>query len=69
MCVCDLCDISGKTVQTLALLAWLMETKKLQGPFLIIVPMSTLNNNWEYVSFFLSLSLCIYIYKLHITSI
>jgi SNF2 family DNA or RNA helicase len=38
----------GKTVQTLALLAWLMEARQNQGPFLIIVPMSTLNNNWEY---------------------
>jgi len=38
----------GKTVQTLSLLAHLMEVKHNYGPFLIIVPMSTLHNNWEY---------------------
>jgi SNF2 family DNA or RNA helicase len=38
----------GKTVQTISLLAYLMEKKNNNGPFLIIVPMSTLHNNWEY---------------------
>ena len=38
----------GKTVQTCSLIAYLMEVKKNYGPFLIIVPMSTLHNNWEY---------------------
>lgn len=38
----------GKTVQTISLLAYLMEYKNNNGPFLIIVPMSTLHNNWEY---------------------
>ena len=36
----------GKTVQTCALIAHLMEVKHNYGPFLIIVPMSTLHNNW-----------------------
>ncbi|CAG0887655.1 unnamed protein product [Cyprideis torosa] len=34
----------GKTIQTIALLAYLMERKKVNGPFLIIVPLSTLSN-------------------------
>ena len=38
----------GKTVQTCSLIAYLMEVKHNYGPFLIIVPMSTLHNNWEY---------------------
>jgi hypothetical protein len=38
----------GKTVQSCALIAHLMECKNNFGPFLIIVPMSTLHNNWEY---------------------
>ena len=38
----------GKTVQTCSLIAHLMEVKHNYGPFLIIVPMSTLHNNWEY---------------------
>eukprot|EP00462_Mataza_sp_D1_P021758 CAMPEP_0175134196 /NCGR_PEP_ID=MMETSP0087-20121206/8054_1 /TAXON_ID=136419 /ORGANISM="Unknown Unknown, Strain D1" /LENGTH=1286 /DNA_ID=CAMNT_0016416751 /DNA_START=229 /DNA_END=4089 /DNA_ORIENTATION=- len=38
----------GKTVQTVSLLAYLMEHKNCNGPFLVIVPMSTLHNNWEY---------------------
>jgi SWI/SNF-related matrix-associated actin-dependent regulator of chromatin subfamily A protein 2/4 len=37
----------GKTVQTLSLLAHLMEVKHNYGPFLIIVPMSTLHNNCQ----------------------
>ena len=34
----------GKTIQTLALLTYLMESKKNMGPYLIIVPLSTLSN-------------------------
>lgn len=34
----------GKTIQTISLLCYLMETKKNFGPFLIIVPLSTLSN-------------------------
>jgi len=36
----------GKTVQTIALLCYLMEHKKDNGPFMIIVPLSTMSN-WE----------------------
>lgn len=36
----------GKTIQTIALLAYLIEKKGCNGPFLIIVPLSTLSN-WE----------------------
>ena len=36
----------GKTIQTIALLAYLMEIKKNNGPFLIVVPLSTLTN-WD----------------------
>eukprot|EP00936_MAST-01D_sp_MAST-1D-sp1_P002710 g2710.t1 len=34
----------GKTIQTIGLLAYLMETKNENGPFLIVVPLSTLSN-------------------------
>lgn len=34
----------GKTIQTIALIAYLIETMKLTGPFLIIVPLSTMTN-------------------------
>jgi SWI/SNF-related matrix-associated actin-dependent regulator of chromatin subfamily A member 2/4 len=34
----------GKTIQTIALVTYLMEAKKVNGPFLIIVPLSTLSN-------------------------
>ncbi|KAM9360220.1 putative global transcription activator SNF2L2 [Symphorus nematophorus] len=37
----------GKTIQTIALITYLMEHKRLNGPFLIIVPLSTLSN-WVY---------------------
>uniref|UniRef100_A0A3Q1EFF5 SWI/SNF related BAF chromatin remodeling complex subunit ATPase 4a n=1 Tax=Acanthochromis polyacanthus TaxID=80966 RepID=A0A3Q1EFF5_9TELE len=37
----------GKTIQTIALITYLMEFKRLNGPFLIIVPLSTLSN-WVY---------------------
>lgn len=31
----------GKTIQTIALITYLMEHKRLNGPFLIIVPLSS----------------------------
>ncbi|KAG5880736.1 hypothetical protein JTB14_009146 [Gonioctena quinquepunctata] len=34
----------GKTIQTIGLITHLMEKKKLNGPFLIIVPLSTISN-------------------------
>ncbi|XP_055387914.1 ATP-dependent helicase brm isoform X2 [Condylostylus longicornis] len=34
----------GKTIQTIALITYLMERKKVNGPFLVIVPLSTLPN-------------------------
>ncbi|XP_060082596.1 probable global transcription activator SNF2L2 isoform X1 [Ylistrum balloti] len=34
----------GKTIQTIGLITYLMETKRINGPFLIIVPLSTLSN-------------------------
>jgi len=34
----------GKTIQTIALLAYLMEKKNNDGPFLIVVPLSTITN-------------------------
>merc|ERR1719187_2373117 len=34
----------GKTIQTISLLTYIMEKKKNMGPFLIIVPLSTLSN-------------------------
>merc|ERR1719402_47549 len=34
----------GKTIQTLALITYLMEKKNNMGPFLIVVPLSTLSN-------------------------
>ncbi|XP_041642728.1 probable global transcription activator SNF2L2 [Cheilinus undulatus] len=37
----------GKTIQTIALITYLMEYKRVNGPFLIIVPLSTLSN-WVY---------------------
>ncbi|RXN34108.1 putative global transcription activator SNF2L2 isoform X1 [Labeo rohita] len=37
----------GKTIQTIALITYLMEHKRLNGPYLIIVPLSTLSN-WVY---------------------
>ncbi|XP_078252198.1 SWI/SNF-related matrix-associated actin-dependent regulator of chromatin subfamily A member 2-like isoform X2 [Rhinoraja longicauda] len=37
----------GKTIQTIGLITYLMEHKRLNGPYLIIVPLSTLSN-WTY---------------------
>lgn len=34
----------GKTIQTIALITYLVETKKMNGPFLIILPLSTMSN-------------------------
>lgn len=34
----------GKTIQTIALISHLYETKKMRGPFLVVVPLSTLSN-------------------------
>lgn len=36
----------GKTIQTISLVTYLMERKKVMGPFLVIVPLSTLSN-WQ----------------------
>jgi SNF2 family DNA or RNA helicase len=38
------CPVSGKTIQTVALITYLMEVKKINGPYLIIVPLSTISN-------------------------
>lgn len=34
----------GKTIQTIALFAYIMENKKNYGPFLVVVPLTTLSN-------------------------
>jgi ATP-dependent helicase STH1/SNF2 len=34
----------GKTIQTISLLSYLIEFKKNYGPFLIVVPLSTISN-------------------------
>ncbi|KND04183.1 uncharacterized protein SPPG_01617 [Spizellomyces punctatus DAOM BR117] len=36
----------GKTIQTISLITYLMEKKKQNGPFLVIVPLSTITN-WD----------------------
>ena len=36
----------GKTIQTIALIAYLIESKQQRGPFLVIVPLATLSN-WQ----------------------
>ncbi|XP_075261666.1 SWI/SNF-related matrix-associated actin-dependent regulator of chromatin subfamily A member 2-like isoform X3 [Convolutriloba macropyga] len=36
----------GKTIQTIAFITYLMEVKRVNGPYLIIVPLSTLSN-WQ----------------------
>lgn len=36
----------GKTIQTIALIAFMKEVKKIKGPYLIIAPKSTLGN-WD----------------------
>ena len=37
---------TGKTIQTIALFCYLMEVKKNYGPFMIVVPLTTLSN-WQ----------------------
>ena len=37
----------GKTIQTCGLLGYLWEVKNNKGPFLCIVPLTTLHNNWK----------------------
>lgn len=34
----------GKTIQTISLFAYLIEVKKVFGPYLVVVPLSTLSN-------------------------
>ena len=34
----------GKTIQTIALFAYLIEKKNNEGPFLVVVPLTTINN-------------------------
>lgn len=34
----------GKTIQTISLITYIIEVKKIRGPFLVIVPLSTLTN-------------------------
>ena len=34
----------GKTIQTISLFSYLIEFKKNFGPFMIVVPLTTLNN-------------------------
>lgn len=34
----------GKTIQTISLFSYLIETKKNFGPYLIVVPLSTMSN-------------------------
>lgn len=36
--------LAGKTIQTISLIAYLMEMKENPGPYLVIVPLSTLSN-------------------------
>ncbi len=36
----------GKTIQTIAFLSYLQFTQKIPGPFLVVVPLSTIEN-WE----------------------
>jgi ATP-dependent helicase STH1/SNF2 len=36
----------GKTIQTISLITYLIETKKQAGPFIVIVPLSTIAN-WK----------------------
>ena len=39
----------GKTIQTISLFSYLMETKKNYGPYLVVVPLTTLSNwNMEF---------------------
>ncbi|CAB4381043.1 uncharacterized protein OCT59_030161 [Rhizophagus irregularis] len=51
----------GKTIQTISLITYLIEKKQQHGPFLIIVPLSTLTNwNLEFDKWAPSVKKCIY---------
>jgi ATP-dependent helicase STH1/SNF2 len=51
----------GKTIQTISLLAYLIEVKKQTGPFLVIVPLSTLTNwNMEFEKWAPSIARIVY---------
>lgn len=51
----------GKTIQTISLLTYLIEHKKQNGPFLVIVPLSTLTNwNLEFEKWAPSISRIVY---------
>jgi ATP-dependent helicase STH1/SNF2 len=51
----------GKTIQTISLIAYLIEHKKQNGPFLVIVPLSTLTNwNMEFEKWAPNVSRIIY---------
>lgn len=52
----------GKTIQTIGLITYLMEKKKVNGPYLIIVPLSTLSN-WVLEFEKWSPSVCVVAYK------
>lgn len=52
----------GKTIQTIGLITYLMERKKVNGPFLVIVPLSTLSN-WVLEFEKWAPSVCIVSYK------
>lgn len=43
----------GKTIQTIALITYLMEHKRLNGPYLIIVPLSLANPHYLQKYFYL----------------
>ena len=42
--VCCLKQGLGKTIQTISLITFLIESKKQRGPYLVIVPLSTMTN-------------------------
>ncbi|EFR00676.1 hypothetical protein MGYG_03681 [Nannizzia gypsea CBS 118893] len=51
----------GKTIQTISLITYLIETKKQNGPYLVIVPLSTLTNwNLEFEKWAPSISRIVY---------
>jgi ATP-dependent helicase STH1/SNF2 len=51
----------GKTIQTISLITYLIEMKKQNGPFLVIVPLSTLTNwNLEFEKWAPSISRIVY---------
>ncbi|CAG8499092.1 1292_t:CDS:10 [Paraglomus occultum] len=51
----------GKTIQTISLVTYLVERKKQNGPFLIVVPLSTLTNwTMEFEKWAPQISKCVY---------